>query len=119
MISEKLLEMPFATISHAFDLEMHSLIFDFKGYIYGENIDEQEIVREKKTPKTWWDAFKVSAINDGNPFFNPHKIKYTTVRVAVELKKYWIFPELPKDRYPESLGKPIPFATMYEKYSND
>ena len=42
-----------------------------------------------KTPATWWDAFKLRAIEQGNPIFDPAKINYTvhvdrkTVRVEV------------------------------------
>ena len=115
-ISEQLLEMPFAKIEVALSNEMAAVCMNIRGYIYGDNIDERTIVRETKVPATWWQAFKLSAIRDGNPFFNHHKIIYQRVRLVVDMKKYWVFPEIDPSYYPEKLGKPIPFIGMIEQY---
>ena len=119
-ISEQLMEMPFATIETALSNEMAAMVMTMKGYIYGDNIDERIITKShvESVPETWWDAFKLSAIKNGNPFFKPERIKYrlVTVTVSVELKKYWAFPNLPRKYYPKDLGNPIPFATFEERY---
>ncbi len=45
-------------------------------------------------PATWWDAFKLKAISQGNPIFDPQKIKYATTKAASRrvMKTVRVFP---------------------------
>lgn len=64
---------------------------------------------EFTTPASWWQAFKLSAIRDGNPFFDPGKVRYRTETRGVRLSVTWSmrtgFPEMPME-IPNS-GRPF------------
>lgn len=70
-----------------------------------------ELVLEERVPATWWQHFKLSAIRDGNPFFNPKKVKYRTIRkksrqrVEVVFDVLTAFPEWPF-KVPKDAGRP-------------
>lgn len=71
---------------------------------------------DMRVPATWWDAFKLHAIEvSGNPFFNPKKIKWKVERRkrtdTVTLITKAISADLHPDRNfrlpPDKYGKPI------------
>jgi len=119
-VSSQVMDMPFATIEIALSYELDAMVMYLRRFVYGDYIDEQIITKSynESVPATWWDAFKLSAINDGNPFFKKEKIKYRliTVTVDVALRDYWAFPDMPSKYYPKDLGKPVRMATFTETY---
>jgi hypothetical protein len=61
-----------------------------------------------KTPASWWQSFKLSAINDGNPFFKSAGVRWVEKTVT----KTHMLPFSTKAIYPEAninakLGKPV------------
>lgn len=58
-------------------MELHAMVTGLK-QAGGPQIEYRTF--EFKAPATWWDAFKLAAIEAGNPFFDPDKVRYRTER---------------------------------------
>lgn len=70
-------------------------------------------------PLTRWQAFKQRAIDAGNPFFHPGKVRWRTVRVPVEgvavgdvtvTSTVHVGHSYPLARFEAELGQPVRFA---------
>lgn len=107
-------EMPKMELNTWLDNTINGMVVELRTIVHGHfHPTETREVNEHiyyNTPATWWQAFKLSAIEGGNPFFNPKKIKWTVHRVdfsaSIDLRPFTAFPEMPWVP-PDSLGKPV------------
>jgi len=95
------------------DLMRDDLIHSVRGFIYGQSRKGETITRtaQVRTPDGWWQHFKECAIRDGNPFFDPAKVRYryrtATLTVDPAEFRWWPYADLP---VPEHWGAPIRLA---------
>lgn len=91
-----------------------AMIVELRAHIYGHR---HKPIRTSATrtivttqPSSWWQAFKLSAIESGNPFFAAEKIKYAMtghrLDVTASATPFTAFPDLP---YPvqKAWGAPV------------
>lgn len=94
-------------------IKLEALIYEWSGSVV---VDTREVehcfVVTWEEPATWWQSFKLQAIKDGNPFFDPakirmvdhHRVDVQTVRIRAELFPAAAFPDL---NFPVEFGQPI------------
>lgn len=68
-----------------------------------------------RVPASWWQAFKLSAIRDGNPFFDPEKVRFADAPVSghvvinVERDVVWPDSDFTVDAMTQHYGTPVVF----------
>lgn len=62
-------------------------------------IEYRTVECTSQEPASWWQAFKLSAIGDGNPFFDPAKVRMATrrhrMRVELQHQRHLVWPDAP------------------------
>lgn len=87
------------------DVMWDRLRYQLESYVMANQLESQTAMHRERVPATWWDAFKLSAIGDGNPFFDPEKVKYRNIELHTEYRVWATFPEC-EIEFPDTLGRP-------------
>ncbi len=68
--------MPADGLQYRYD----GMIYELVGLVLCGPKHSRVVELEVRVPATWWDSFKLAAIEAGNPFFDPAKVRYRTIR---------------------------------------
>lgn len=99
MSGHMIAKLPMAKLATYLDAFVDDLFATLSAHVLGHETGSETFTETLVTeqPESWWQAFKLSAIEWGNPFFDPDKvrIKQTAHTVTVKATAFTAFPELP------------------------
>jgi hypothetical protein len=86
------------------DYFRNQLMYRLTSYVMAHQLEKQTATNSVQVPSSWWQAFKLSAIEDGNPMFRRHKVKMRTLTIEAHFTAWAGFPECTME-FPKELGR--------------